>query len=86
MFILMITSTGKNVKNKVANFKSPAFDTSNHFLCTSRSGMRGGDNRDVFLLAVQFNVNDSGGDLLHHISNEVVLVAETVRVLLTWQG
>lgn len=80
---LLIKSTGKNVKYKVANIKSPAFDTSSHFLCASRSGMRADDNRNVFLLAVQFNVNDGGGDLLHHISNEVVLVTETVRVLLT---
>lgn len=30
-------------------------------------------------------MNDSRRDLLHHISDEVVLVAETVGVLLPWQ-
>lgn len=35
------------------------------------------------LLAIQFNMNDSRRDLLHHISDEVVLVAKTVGVLLT---
>lgn len=39
----------------------------------------------LFLLAVKFNVNNSRSDLLHHISDEVVFVAETVGVLLTWQ-
>lgn len=36
-----------------------------------------------FLLAVKFDVNDGRCNLLHHIGNEVVLVAETVRVLLS---
>lgn len=40
----------------------------------------------LFILAVQLDVNDSGRDLLHHVSDEVVLVAETVGVLLTWWG
>lgn len=38
-----------------------------------------------FLLAVKFNVNNGRCDLLHHISDEVVFVTETVRILLTWQ-
>lgn len=36
-----------------------------------------------FLLAVEFNMNDSRCDLLHHVSDEVVLVTKTVWVLLT---
>lgn len=40
----------------------------------------------LFILAVQVDVNDSRRDLLHHVSDEVVLVAETVGVLLTWWG
>lgn len=36
-----------------------------------------------FLLAVKFDVNDGRCNLLHHVSNEVVLVAKTVRVLLS---
>lgn len=35
------------------------------------------------LLAVQFNMNHSRCNLLHHVSDEVVLVTKTVGVLLT---
>lgn len=43
------------------------------------------DSRRLFILAVQVDVNDSRRDLLHHVSDEVVLVAETVGVQLTWR-
>ena len=49
-------------------------------------GLSGSWVRSFFLLAVQFNVNDSGGDLLHHVSDEVILETKTVRILLTCRG
>lgn len=38
---------------------------------------------ESFLLAKKFNVNDGRRNLLHHVSDEVILVAETVRIPLS---
>lgn len=38
---------------------------------------------ESFLLAKKFDVNDGRRNLLHHVSDEVILVAETVRILLS---
>lgn len=37
------------------------------------------------LLAIEFNVNHSRSDLLHHVSNKVVFMAQTVGVFLPWE-
>lgn len=41
----------------------------------------------VYSLAVEFDMDDSWCDLLHHISDEVVPVSQAVWiVLMTWKG
>lgn len=52
------------------------------FMGGSFRGCRKKKKRRSSLLAKQFDVNDSRSDLLHHVGNKVVFMAQTVGIFL----